>query len=130
MPIMRSSRPTQPVLVVEDQADVREMVELLLQLDGFSVCTAGDGLEALDCIASKQPCLILLDVSMPRMDGITFGRLLRRHPDPHLARTPVILLTALINTIEAEEATQAVEVIPKPIVIERMVQAVERHCGG
>ena len=105
------------------------MVELILQLDGFQVCTACDGLEALACLAERGPCVILLDVSMPRMDGITFGRAIRCHPDPDLARTPIILLTALSDTREAVRATQAVQVISKPLLIDQVVQAVERHCG-
>ena len=126
---MPSPRPNKPVLVVEDHADLREMVELILQLDGFQVCTAGDGLEAFACLAERQPCLILLDVSMPRMDGIAFGRALRSHPDPELARTPIILLTALNDTRQAIQATQAVQVFRKPIPITEVVKAVERHCG-
>ena len=80
-------------------------------------------------MAQNKPCLILLDVNMPRMDGITFGRTLRRHPDPEIAGTPVVLLTAVADTKAAREAVQAVEVITKPVSFERIVTAVERHCG-
>ena len=105
------------------------MVELFLQLDGFAVCSAEDGVAALECLADNRPCLILLDVNMPRMDGITFGRQLRQHPDPALAQTPIILLTAAMNTQAAAAAIDAVDVIAKPISFDRVVMAVERHCG-
>ena len=122
-------RPLQPVLVVEDHPDVREMVRVFLQMDGFAVCAAEDGVAALECLADNKPCLILLDVNMPRMDGIAFGRQLRRHPDPDLAGTPIILLTATSDAQAAATAVDAVEVILKPISFDKVVSAVEQHCG-
>lgn len=125
----RRERPHSPVLVVEDDADFRQLLELVLQWDGFVVCTAADGIEALQCLEQTQPCIILLDISMPRMDGITFGQRLRSHPDPQLARTPVVLLTALIDTTQALRETEAVEVISKPLSLDQLVTVIERHCG-
>ena len=69
---------------------------------------------ALECLAANKPCLILLDVNMPRMDGITFGQELRRHADPAIAGTPIILLTATADPRAAAEAVGAVQVIIKP----------------
>jgi two-component system response regulator PrrA len=89
--LLTKPRPHRPVLIVEDHADTREMVELFLKIDGFAVCTAADGLEALKCVAEHRPCIILLDISMPRMDGIAFGRALRGHADPALASIPIVL---------------------------------------
>ena len=114
---------------MEDHPDVREMVELFLQLDGFTVCSAADGVAALALLADNKPCLILLDVNMPRMDGITFGRELRRHSDPAIAGTPIILLTATANAQGAAEAVNAVEVMLKPVSFDKFVTTVERHCG-
>lgn len=123
-------RPSQPVLVVEDHPDVREMVELCLQMDGFAVCSACDGVEALECLVANRPCLILLDVNMPRMDGITFGRRVRHHPDPEIAHTPIILLTAVMDPDGAGQAVQAAQVITKPMLIDEVVRAVEQHCSS
>jgi CheY-like chemotaxis protein len=119
-----------PILVVEDHEDTRDMVELFLQLDGFSVCTAADGVEAFECLVERRPCLILLDLSMPIMDGITFGRELRRHPDRGLAATPIVLLTALSNVDKAMEATGAIAHIAKPIDFDEFVRTVHLHCGS
>jgi CheY-like chemotaxis protein len=124
LPNRRSSK---PVLVVEDYPDAREMMELVLRLAGFDVCSASDGLEALACLAEKRPGLILLDLSMPRMDGIEFGRELRRHPDPVIARTPIILMTALSETAEASRVTGAVEVLTKPVSMDLITQMVASY---
>ena len=126
----RTTRPQRPVLVVEDDPDFRDLLEIFLRWDGFVVCTAADGLEAFKCLEAHRPCIILLDVSMPRMDGITFGRTLRRHPDPQLAHTPIVLLTALIDPTDAVRATDAVEVMSKPLALEQVVDVIERHCGS
>jgi len=121
---------TQPhsVLVVEDHDDTRHMVEMFLQLDGFMVSTAAHGLEALARLNEKRHCLILLDVSMPVMDGITFGRELRRHADRELAATPIVLVTALADAGEAMKATGAVDLIAKPVDFNHVVQTVEKYC--
>ena len=116
------------MLVVEDDPDFRDVLEIFLRWDGFVVCPAADGFEAFRCLEAHRPCIILLDVSMPRMDGITFGRKLRLHPDPQLAHTPIVLLTALIDPTDAVRATEAVEVMSKPLSLEQVVNVIERHC--
>jgi len=123
-------RPSDPVLVVEDHDDTRHMVELFLQMDGFSVHAVAHGLEALECLVEQRPCLILLDLSMPVMDGITFGRTLRQHPDPELAMTPIVLLTALSDLGDAIEATGAIDLITKPVDFDRLVQTVKKYCSS
>lgn len=122
-------RPVKPVLVVEDHDDTREMVELILRLDGYTVCSARNGAEALELTQREMPCLILLDVTMPVMDGITFARKLREFRDAHMAATPIVLLTALSSVDDAVAQTGAVSVIEKPIAIDRLLAEVERHCG-
>jgi CheY-like chemotaxis protein len=112
-----------PILVVEDHEDTRHVVATFLTDDGFAVCTAADGVEALERLDANRPCLILLDVTMPVMNGITFAQQLRRHPDPQLADTPVILLTALVDVEGAVKATRTVDVIQKPISFDRVVAA-------
>lgn len=128
MPITRRVRSKQVVLVVEDHDDTREMVELYLRHDGFAVSTAAHGLQALECIEHERPCLILLDLMMPVMDGIAFATELRASQDPAVAATPIVLLTALSDTEEAMRQTSAVDVLRKPISFERMIDVVERHC--
>jgi CheY-like chemotaxis protein len=124
------NRPAKPVLVVEDHDDTREMVELCLRLDGYHVSTAADGADALARVGQEPPCLILLDVTMPVMDGIAFARALRQSSDPQLAATPIILLTAVADVKDALTQTGALAAIVKPISVDRMMEEVARHCGA
>jgi adenylate cyclase len=80
------------ILVVDDVADNREVLRARLEAHGFSVSVAGDGQEALDVVSRSIPDLILLDVMMPRLDGIETVRRLKS--DRSLPFIPVILLTA------------------------------------
>jgi two-component system response regulator MprA len=85
-----TSEPGQRVLLVDDEPAVREAIRAGLEFEGFQVTMAADGLEAMEQVAKEQPDVVLLDVMMPRMDGLTVLRRLRA-ADPAL---PVLLLTA------------------------------------
>jgi two-component system response regulator MprA len=78
------------VLVVEDDANVRQTLDSALRFAGHEVVTVDDGDEALDEITTREPDLVVLDVMMPRVDGLTVCRLLRERG----YRTPVLVLTA------------------------------------
>lgn len=80
------------ILVVDDDPDIVHFVRVNLELEGFDVITASDGQQGLDLLNETRPDLVLLDVMMPEMDGITVLRKLRAHPSA--ANTSVILLTA------------------------------------
>ncbi len=78
------------ILVVDDETAVREAVERALRLDGYEVAVAGDGREALETLEVRTPDAVVLDVLMPRIDGLEVCRRLRGRGD----RTPVLMLTA------------------------------------
>jgi CheY-like chemotaxis protein len=123
-------RTARPILVVEDQADVRDMVETFLHLDGYTVATAEHGLTALHRLDEVRPCLILLDLEMPVMDGVQFARSLREHRDRGLAGTPVVLVTAHASPQRAARLTGAVDVVPKPVDFDRLLAVIRTHCGA
>ncbi|HVR34026.1 MAG TPA: response regulator [Acidimicrobiia bacterium] len=83
---------TERVLVVDDDDDIVRVVRINLELEGFEVDTAGDGQEALDRAVANPPDIVLLDIMMPRMDGLTALRKMRSQPS--LASTSIVLLTA------------------------------------
>jgi CheY-like chemotaxis protein len=120
-------RPGKPVLVVEDHEDTRHMVEMFLLLDGYDVVSASNGAEALEFVARVRPCLILLDVNMPIMDGPAFARRLRAHPDRTLADTPIVLLTAVPNASELQKEIGAVDALSKPISFDRVMELVAHY---
>jgi len=80
----------QKILVVDDEEYIRDLVGTALTFSGFDVALAGDGVTALNKINTYRPDLVMLDVTMPGMDGFEVVRKLRSHSD----QTPVIFLTA------------------------------------
>jgi CheY-like chemotaxis protein len=92
------------ILVVDDSSDSREPLMRLLRLQGHGVCSACDGIEALEAIERHAPDLILLDVMMPHMDGLTFLKHLRR--DPGHKDLPVIIVSALTDDQTMKECTE------------------------
>jgi two-component system alkaline phosphatase synthesis response regulator PhoP len=80
------------ILVVEDEADIRELLRYSLTQEGYAVEEAADGAEALDRIARRAPDLVLLDLMLPRMSGLELCRKLRASSET--AQMPVIVVTA------------------------------------
>ncbi len=80
------------ILVVEDERDILELVEISLQLGGFEVAKAMDGLEAVEKALTEQPDLILLDIKLPKLSGYDVCRKLKEIPDTK--NIPVVFLTA------------------------------------
>lgn len=117
-----------PVLVVEDHADTRTLLETYLAVEGFSVFTASSGAEAFDLLEHRSPCIILLDLHMPDMDGIMFSRQLRGHPDRVLAETPIVLFTAVTDVGDAIRATGAVSLLRKPAAPAQILEVIQRFC--
>jgi CheY-like chemotaxis protein len=114
-----------PVLIVEDDADLREMMAQLLSLEGFQTATVANGREALEYLhRSDSPEVILLDLMMPVMDGWEFRR--HQQADPALARVPVIVLSALDQNRTAD--VDAAAFLKKPLDFDRLLQLVRRYC--
>jgi DNA-binding response OmpR family regulator len=80
------------VLVVEDDAHIRELVQLHLGLEGLATTASGDGAEGLQLARTERFDLIILDVMLPGLDGVTVCRAIRR--EPHLKDVPILMLTA------------------------------------
>lgn len=116
---------TRHILVVEDDVDVRETLEDILESEGYTVTTAANGQEALERLSGAAlPCVVLLDLMMPVMNGREFLAALRR--DPVLANLPVVVATAW--PIEAEEAPGHQELLAKPYDLRNLLEVVRRHC--
>lgn len=88
-PIPRT-KPT--ILIAEDSADGREMMITLLGLKGYEVLSAENGLETLEVALREYPDLILIDLQLPKLDGLDVTRRLRTHS--RLKKTPIIMVTA------------------------------------
>lgn len=110
------------VLIIDDDLTLREMYEDYLKASGFAVVSAQDGEEGLDKAAQAKPSVILLDLMMPKINGIEVLRRLKG--DEALKNIPVIVFTALIQDLEKQECFAAgasdyvvkTEVTPKGIL--------------
>ena len=118
-----------PVLVVEDHADTRHMVEQFLQFQGIPTVGAENGLAGLGALRDHHPSLVLLDLSMPVMDGWRFRQEQQRLTEPELAQVPVVILSALNDCADHAQRLGAVDVIPKPIDLDRLSALVQRFVG-
>jgi len=109
------------ILLVEDDPDIQEVTSLALtSLGGFAVKVCGSGPEAIAVAPRFRPHLILLDVMMPGMDGLTTLNALRANPDT--AASPVVFLTAKVQPHEIEEYKRAgaVDILVKPFEPSRL----------
>ena len=110
--------PTRPILVVEDEQDIREAVSDLLEMEGYAVATACNGQEALRVLdGPADPCLILLDVMMPVMDGHAFMERLRAD-DAH-QHIPVVITSASPQVPEGARAH-----LRKPYELHRLLDVI------
>jgi two-component system, OmpR family, phosphate regulon response regulator PhoB len=96
---------TRRVLIVEDQADIRRLLRLTLELEDCEIHEAADGEQGWQMAQALLPDIVLLDRMMPRMDGLALCRLLRAHPV--LATRPVVMLTARGAAADREAGQQA-----------------------
>ena len=81
------------VLIVEDYEDTREFMKILLESYGYKVIEAADGIEAIDRVKQYHPDLILMDISLPVVDGLTATRAIREF-DEESKKVPIIAVTA------------------------------------
>jgi two-component system response regulator MprA len=107
------------ILVVDDDAAVRESLRRSLTFEGYDVRTAADGLEALDAVHQHTPDAIVLDVQMPRLDGLETCRRLRSRGDD----VPVLMLTARDGTRDRVTGLDvgADDYLPKPFALEELL---------
>jgi len=116
-----------PVLIVEDDADLRDMMAQLLSLEGYDAATVANGSEALQYLHGDiaKPHVILLDLMMPVMDGWEFRQ--RMKADPEIAKLPVIVLSAL-DPSKARDV-DAAAFLKKPLDFDRLLALVRQHCA-
>jgi CheY-like chemotaxis protein len=112
------------VLVIEDDVDVREVLRDTLTDEGYKVVTAENGAEGLAQLRGiREPCVVLLDLLMPVMNGWEFRT--RQLADPRLSQVPVIVMTATTNIPEAK--IQADAFLQKPVDLDLLLETVSQH---
>jgi CheY-like chemotaxis protein len=116
----------QSVLVVDDDADVRESIGDALEEEGYRVTSASNGKEALRLLKDDKirPDIILLDIMMPEMDGWAFRAEQRK--DPELASIPVLVFTAYGSPKDIAQELQAAGFLRKPLRLHELLSAIGR----
>lgn len=116
------------VMIVEDDLDVRESIAEVLEDHAYVPLTAANGREAIDQLRGRndRPCVILLDIMMPEMDGRQFRAVQRQ--DPELMKIPVVVLTAHANIHETTQELGAEACLKKPVQLQALLDLVDRFC--
>jgi len=118
------------ILIVEDQQDLRQLYAQHLAMSGFDVIEAADGAEALTHTSARLPDVVLMDLSLPVVDGWEATRRLKA--DVRTAHIPIVALTAHDGSGELERATQAGcdWFVPKPCPPDALITEVRRVLAG
>lgn len=115
------------ILVVEDDAEIRESLQRALEAEGYPTRSAANGAEALRMLMSEgQPGLVFLDLMMPVMSGPEL--LARMRQEPRLAKVPVVIVSAWVHEAGALRDTQGV--LKKPIPLASLLQTAQQYCGA
>jgi CheY-like chemotaxis protein len=123
LPAAPGRRAGPPILVVDDDPQILEFVSLALADEGYAVVTASNGAVALERVREHSPALILLDMTMPVMDGWQFAREYRANPGPH---APIVCVTAAQNAGERAAQINADASLPKPFDLDNLLDLVEQ----
>ncbi|MBN2103860.1 response regulator [bacterium] len=113
------------VLIVDDDNGIRKLLGRFLEREGFATLEAENGLEGVETAKREQPDLIIMDVMMPQMDGLTAARLIKFYKP--LSEVPIIFLTAkdAEKEIELAEATRAEAYVTKPFDVRQVIEVVK-----
>ncbi len=122
-------RDDETVLIVEDNATNAELIRSYLRILGFKGVIARDGVEGLELLCQISPILVLMDVQMPRMDGIEATKAIRGLPDPRLSTVPIIMVTALAMESDRQRALRAGadEYLCKPFSLTDFRETLQRY---
>jgi CheY-like chemotaxis protein len=113
--------------VVDDDADIRESITDVLEMRGYRVRTAVNGQQALDILrAGERPCVILLDLMMPVLNGWEFRAEQTR--DEQLATVPVVIISGDGSTSQKAATMGISQYLRKPLELSVMLEVVKRHC--
>ena len=131
------------IVVVDDEDDIREAVQVVLEAEGYRTAAAANGQEALELLRRSEhpPCLILLDLMMPVMDGWEFLKEIGE--EPRLLSVPVAIMSAhpsirvaFENARRKDRSTQlllhgsTLRLLPKPLNVVRLISIAHEVCSG
>ena len=113
------------VIVVDDDPAILDLVEMVLDEEGYTVRTASNGREALDLLATQQPSLVLLDLMMPVMDGWTFCRTVKDNAETRAL--PIVVMSADRHLGQKADDIRADAYLLKPFDIDNLLELVAKY---
>ena len=111
------------ILIVEDDDEIRNLLRQAVEMEGYDAATASNGKEGLDALSRTKPCLILLDLMMPVMDGWAFARSVEA--DAALAQIPIVVVTAYANKVQSIKAKS---ILKKPVDLGCLFKTIREYC--
>lgn len=124
---MEAGERTSAILVVDDDDDIRAVLADVLEFAGYRAIRAFNGEDALAQMQSQPlPCMVLLDMMMPVVDGWEFRR--RQLADPKLAHVPVVVVSGAGRTAEIASEIGAAGFLSKPVMRSQLLDVVSRYC--
>lgn len=121
-PVVATS--TKRILIVDDNPDLLTIFTIAMESTPFTIDTAIDGIDALEKVSAAMPDVMILDVNMPRMDGLEVLSKLRATPE--YERIKIILLTGNSTVPTYPETSMADLVLSKPVSVEELIHLVNR----
>ena len=118
---------TKKVLLVEDNDDTRRMMRLIIELNGYEVVEAINGIEAIDVAESQHPDLIFMDIGLPRLDGVTAIRTIKSLES--CSETPICVITAFKEAYESA-FDAGCQVIGKPVNFDTVERVLSQHLAS
>jgi DNA-binding response OmpR family regulator len=115
------------VLIVEDDRDMRELIEQLMLFEGYAVGSASDGGEALECMRRRRVRLVLLDLMLPAVNGFAFRR--AQLSDERLADIPVVIISGTGNLHVAAADLGVRDYLVKPLDFDKLLATVRKYIG-
>ncbi len=113
------------ILIIDDDEAIRETFQLILETEGYSVFTAANGKEGLEVLSKMpSPCLILLDLMMPVMDGWAFAE--AHDKEKRFSKIPIVVVTAFPEMTAPLKNTEGV--MKKPVDIDLLIRTVAQYC--
>jgi CheY-like chemotaxis protein len=115
---------TAPILIIDDDADIRDVMKVILEASGYCVRVAADGFDALEQLqAGTLPAMILLDLMMPRMDGEQFLKQIRESP---FANIPVVIMSGHLAGRKNTSQLGAACYLKKPVEFDELLKTVRQ----
>lgn len=111
------------ILIIDDETEICQLLTKRFQANGFSTFSANDGAQGLKCMRTEKPDVVVLDIGMQVMDGYTFVKEVRRHPD--INQIPILILTAKDKMQDLFKMERIEHYFLKPFDIEKLLAKVK-----